>query len=106
MKKLLTVFFMLLVILTGCVNREPTIYCVPLSQWQALTPDQQKQAVAWFNQHAFVSPQNLPYTAAIGDAQFGPPGSVPRQGPAYYECRRNLYYEANINVDAYPFKAP
>jgi hypothetical protein len=93
-------------VLAGCATKEPRVYCVPYSQWQALTPDEQREQVKWFKDHSFVAEQNLPYSVVLGDAQFGPPGSVPRKGPPSSVCFRNLYYEANINVDAYPFKAP
>lgn len=105
MKKVF-LFLSALLILAGCAKKpdEPRVYCIPLSQWQALTPAQQEDAVKWFNEHAYVAPQNLPYTVAIGDAQFGPPGSLPRVSTSYLKCFRNMYSVGTLNMNAYPFK--
>jgi len=75
----------LLVMLSGC---EPTVFGVPQSQWNTLTPGQKNQVIAGYNQRKLIDAQNAPIQNAIDTA-----GGLVAQG-------QDLSYQQNTNNNA------
>jgi hypothetical protein len=55
-------------LLTGC-NSEPQMFGMPQSQWQTLSPKQQKSVIKGYNHRKQIETQNAPLTDAIGAVQ-------------------------------------
>lgn len=54
--------------LTGC-NTEPTVFGVPQSQWNTLTPSQKQQVIKGYNEQQRIAAENAPLDDAISAAQ-------------------------------------
>lgn len=54
--------------LAGCTPPEPTMFGVPQSQWQQLSPSEKQQVIQGYNQRQQINAQNAPLNNAIGSA--------------------------------------
>lgn len=58
----------LILLLAACQPPEPTMFGVPVSTWNTLTPSQKQQVIDGYNERRLVQEQNAPIENAINTA--------------------------------------
>jgi hypothetical protein len=58
----------LALVLAGCTPPEPTVFGIPQSQWNTLSPGEKQQVIKGYNQREKINAQNAPINNAIGAA--------------------------------------
>lgn len=58
----------LTLLLNACTPPEPTVFGVPQSQWNQLTPAQKQQVIDGYNQRQRIKEENAPLQSAIDSA--------------------------------------
>ena len=73
MKHIIRLIFILLFtyVLAGCTIQppEPTVFGMPQSEWNQLTPKQKQSVIDGYNQRKQIEAENAPIESAIGATQ-------------------------------------
>jgi hypothetical protein len=68
-KYFMYLLIVVVLILTGCTALfEPTVFNVPQSQWNQLTPEQKQEVIKGYNEREKIETQMAPVKQAIGAA--------------------------------------
>lgn len=60
--------FSLILLLAACTPPEPTMFGVPASTWNTLTPKQKQEVIKGYNDRTLVQEENAPLQNAISTA--------------------------------------